>query len=52
MRHDSKVMLYVMLWLKAVLNSVDLQFHHYAVKKHDNLERLCQTKSHKQPGDS
>ena len=31
-RHDSKVMLYVMFWLKAVLKSVDLQFHHYAVK--------------------
>ena len=31
-RHDSKVMLYVMFWLKAVLKSVNLQFHHYAVK--------------------
>ena len=32
MRHNSKVMLYVMFRLKAVLKSVDLQFHHYAVK--------------------
>ena len=32
MRHDSKVLLYVMFWLKAVLKSVDFQFHHYAVK--------------------
>ena len=31
-RYDSKVMLYVMFWLKAVLKSVDFQFHHYAVK--------------------
>ena len=31
-KHDSKVMLYVMFRLKAVLKSVDLQFHHYAVK--------------------
>ena len=31
-RHNSKVMLYVMFRLKAVLKSVDLQFHHYAVK--------------------
>ena len=31
-RHDSKVLLYVMFQLKAVLKSVDLQFHHYAVK--------------------
>ena len=31
-RHDSKVMLYVMFRLKAILKSVDLQFHHYAVK--------------------
>ena len=32
MRHDSKVMLYVMFRLKAILKSVDLQFHHYAMK--------------------
>ena len=32
MRYDSKVMLYVMFWLKAILKSVDFQFHHYAVK--------------------
>ena len=32
MRHDSKVLLYVMFRLKAVLKSVDFQFHHYAVK--------------------
>ena len=32
MRHDSKVLLYVMFQLKAVLKSVDFQFHHYAVK--------------------
>ena len=31
-RHDSKVLLYVMFWLKAVLKLVDFQFHHYAVK--------------------
>ena len=31
-RHDSKVLLYVMFRLKAVLKSVDFQFHHYAVK--------------------
>ena len=31
-RFDSKVMLYVMFRLKAVLRSVDFQFHHYAVK--------------------
>ena len=31
-RHDSKVLLYVMFQLKAVLKSVDFQFHHYAVK--------------------
>ena len=31
-RHDSKVLLYVMFWLKAVLKSVDFQFHHYAMK--------------------
>ena len=32
MRHDSKVLLYVMFWLRAVLQSVDFKFHHYAVK--------------------
>ena len=31
-RHDSKVLLYVMFRLKAVLKLVDLQFHHYAIK--------------------
>ena len=31
-RHDSKVLLYVMFRLKAVLKSVDFKFHHYAVK--------------------
>ena len=31
-RFDSKVLLYVMFRLKAVLRSVDFQFHHYAVK--------------------
>ena len=31
-RHDSKVLLYVMFWLKAVLKLVDFKFHHYAVK--------------------
>ena len=31
-RHDSKVMLYVMFRLKAVLKLVDFRFHHYAVK--------------------
>ena len=31
-RHDSKVLLYVMFRLKAVLKSVNFQFHHYAVK--------------------
>ena len=31
-RHNSKVLLYVMFWLKAILKSVDFQFHHYTVK--------------------
>ena len=31
-RHDSKVLLYVMFQLKAVLKLVDFKFHHYAVK--------------------
>ena len=31
-RHDSKVLLYIMFQLKAVLKSVDFHFHHYAVK--------------------
>ena len=31
-RHDSKVMLYVMFRLKAILKTVDFKFHHYAVK--------------------
>ena len=31
-RHDSKVLLYIMFRLKAILKSVDFQFHHYAVK--------------------
>ena len=31
-RHDSKVMLYVMFRLKAMLKSVDFQFHHYTMK--------------------
>ena len=31
-RHDSKVLLYIMFWLKAVLKLVDFQFHHYAIK--------------------
>ena len=31
-RHDSKVLLYVMFWLKAVLKLGDFQFHHYVVK--------------------
>ena len=31
-RHDSKLLLYVMFRLKAVLKSVNFQFHHYAVK--------------------
>ena len=31
-RHDSKVLLYVMSRLKAVLKMVDFKFHHYAVK--------------------
>ena len=32
MRHDSKVLLYVMFRLKVVLKLVDFKFHHYAVK--------------------
>ena len=35
-RHDSKVMLYVMFQLKAMLKSVDFQFHHYAMKNTTN----------------
>ena len=31
-RHDSKVLLCVMFWLKAILKSVNFQFHHYAMK--------------------
>ena len=31
-RNDSKVLLYVMFQLKAVLKTVDFKFHHYAVK--------------------
>ena len=31
-RYDSKVMLYCMFRFKAILKSVDFQFHHYAVK--------------------
>ena len=31
-RHDSKVLLYVMFRLMAMLKSVDFQFHHYTVK--------------------
>ena len=31
-RHDSKVLLYVMFRFKAVLKMVDFKFHHYAVK--------------------
>ena len=31
-RHDSKVLLYVMFRLKAVLKSVDFHFHHYVIK--------------------
>ena len=31
-RHDSKVLLYVMFRLKAVLKTVNFKFHHYAVK--------------------
>ena len=31
-RHDSKVLLYVMFRLKAILKSVNFQFHHYAMK--------------------
>ena len=31
-RHDSKVLLYIMFRLKAVLKTVDFKFHHYAVK--------------------
>ena len=31
-RHDSKVLLYVMFRLKAILKMVDFKFHHYAVK--------------------
>ena len=31
-RHDSKVLLYIMFRLKAILQSVDFKFHHYAVK--------------------
>ena len=31
-RHDSKVLLYVMFRLKAVLKLVDFKLHHYAVK--------------------
>ena len=31
-RYDSKILLYVMFRLKAVLRSVNFQFHHYAVK--------------------
>ena len=31
-RHNSKVLLYVMFRLKAVLKSVNFQFHHYAMK--------------------
>ena len=36
MRHDSKVLLYVLFRLKDVLKSVDFQFHHYAVKNTTN----------------
>ena len=31
-RHDSKVLLYVMFRLKAVLKLVDFKLHHYVVK--------------------
>ena len=31
-RHDSKVLLYVMFRLKAILKTVDFKFHYYAVK--------------------
>ena len=31
-RYDSKVMLYCMFQLKAIMKSVNFQFHHYAVK--------------------
>ena len=31
-RHDSKILLYVMFWLKVVLKLVDFKFHHYVVK--------------------
>ena len=31
-RHDSKVLLYIMFRLKAILKTVDFKFHHYAVK--------------------
>ena len=31
-RHDSKVLLYILFRLKAVLKMVDFKFHHYAVK--------------------
>ena len=31
-RYNSKVMLYIMFRLKAILKSVDFQFHHYVVK--------------------
>ena len=32
MRYDSKVMLYCMFRIKAILKSVSFHFHHYAVK--------------------
>ena len=31
-RYDSKVMLYCMFRLKAIMKSVNFQFHHYAMK--------------------
>ena len=41
-RHDSKVLLYVMFQLKAVLKTVDFKFSSLCSQGNDHLERLHQ----------
>ena len=50
-RYDSKVLLYVMFRLKAVLKLVDFQFPSLHRQSDNHLERLCQGEPHQQPGD-
>ena len=50
-RHDSKVLLYVMFRLEAVLKMVDFQVSSLCSQGNDHLEQLRQGEPHQRTGD-